>query len=194
MAPSTSITYGAPQFFKQGELFITSNTPVTLRARDNASGVTSTSYNADGGANNTYGSPFTVAGEGPHTLNFASIDCVKNQEDSKSSKVHVDNTPPVIYHHFSIDPVGTKTVDGNTVNVYPNYTRLYLGATDEKVGNDKIEYSINGEPWRPYSDPRSLDISELDKFTSEKVYTVKVRATDKLGNLSEATFQFAIEI
>lgn len=194
VAPSTSISYGSPQFFKQGELFITSNTPVTLRARDNASGVTSTSYNADGGTNNTYGSPFTVAGEGPHTLNFASIDCVKNQEVSKSSKVHVDNTPPVIYHHFSIDPVGTKTVDGNTVNVYPNYTRLYLGATDEKVGNDKIEYSINGEPWRPYSDPRSLDISELDKFTSEKVYTVKVRATDKLGNLSEATFQFAIEI
>jgi len=135
-----------------------------------------------------------VANEGPHSLNFKSIDCVKNEESNKTSKLHVDNTGPVIFNHFSIEAVGTKMADGKSINVYPNYTRLYLGATDEKVGNDKIEYRINGEDWRPYSDPRSLDISELDKFTTEKVYTVDVRATDKLGNLSEETFQFAIEI
>jgi hypothetical protein len=89
--------------------------------------------------------------------------------------------------------VGEKTVDGKTVKVYPNYTRLYLGATDVKVGTDKIEYSINGEAFRAYSSPRTLDISELDQFTSEKVYEVTVRAIDKLGNKSEQTFMFAIE-
>ncbi|MGB0978730.1 MAG: OmpL47-type beta-barrel domain-containing protein, partial [Croceimicrobium sp.] len=191
--PTTSISYGAPQFFKQGELFITSNTPVTLRARDNASGVVNTNYEIDNGGDKVYSSSFTVPNEGPHTLKFESTDCVKNQEAEKSSKVHVDNTGPEIYHHFSIEPVGTKSEGGKTINIYPNYTRLYLGATDEKVGTDVIEYSINGESFRPYSDPRSLDISELDKFTSEKVYTVQVRAVDKLGNKSEATFQFAIE-
>ncbi|MCR9153182.1 MAG: hypothetical protein NXI09_03675 [Bacteroidetes bacterium] len=191
--PTTSISYGAPQFFKQGELFITSNTPVTLRARDNASGVVNTNYEIDNGGDKAYSSSFTVPNEGPHTLKFESTDCVKNQEAEKSSKVHVDNTGPEIYHHFSIEPVGTKSEGGKTINIYPNYTRLYLGATDEKVGTDVIEYSINGESFRPYSDPRSLDISELDKFTSEKVYTVQVRAVDKLGNKSEATFQFAIE-
>jgi len=194
IAPTTSISYGSPQFFKQGELFITSNTPVKLTARDNASGVISTTYNTDGAGKSTYNAPFTVANEGPHSLNFKSIDCVKNEESNKTSKLHVDNTGPVIFNHFSIEAVGTKMADGKSINVYPNYTRLYLGATDEKVGNDKIEYRINGEDWRPYSDPRSLDISELDKFTTEKVYTVDVRATDKLGNLSEETFQFAIEI
>lgn len=193
VAPSTSISYGAPQFFKQGELFITSNTPVTLSARDNASGVDKTTYNTDGSGGGTYSSSFTVANEGPHTLNFQSVDCVKNQEASKSSKCHVDNTPPEIYHHFSIESVGEKSENGKTVKVYPNYTRLYLGATDVKVGTDKIEYSINGEPYRAYSSPRTLDISELDQFTSEKVYEVKVRATDKLGNQSETTFMFAIE-
>ena len=192
-APNTAISYGAPQFFKQGELYITSNTPVTLKATDNASGVVNTSYNIDGKNETTYTSSYTVAGEGKHTLNFKSKDCVNNMEASKSSKAHVDNTGPQIYHHFSIEPVGTKQMDGATVNIYPNYTRLYLGATDEKVGNDKIEYSMNGEEFRAYSDPRTLDISELDRFTSEKVYTVQVRATDKLGNLSEETFRFAIE-
>jgi len=191
--PSTSISYGYPQFFKQGELFITSNTPVTLKARDNASGVDQTSYTIDQNGNKVYSSSFTVPGEGQHTLGFGSVDCVKNDEADKTSKCHVDNTGPEIYHHFSIEPVGTKNVDGKTINVYPNYTRLYLGATDVKVGNDKIEYSINGETWRAYSDPRTLDISELNKFTVEQVYTVKVRATDKLGNLTEMTFQFAIE-
>jgi len=193
VAPSTSISYGAPQFFKQGELFITSNTPVSLRARDNASGVVNTNYEIDNGGDKAYSSSFTVPNEGPHTLKFESTDCVQNQEAEKSSKVHVDNSGPEIYHHFSIEAVGTKSVDGETINVYPNYARLYLGATDEKVGNDKIEYSINDEAFREYSSPRTLDISELDQFTSEKVYTVKVRAYDKLGNMSEATFQFAIE-
>jgi hypothetical protein len=193
IAPTTTISYGAPQFFKQGELFITSNTPVTLTARDNASGVDKTTYNTDGSGGGTYSSSFTVSNEGPHTLNFQSTDCVKNQEASKSSKCHVDNSPPEIYHHFSIEPVGEKTVDGKTVKVYPNYTRLYLGATDVKVGTDKIEYSINGEAFRAYSSPRTLDISELDQFTSEKVYEVTVRAIDKLGNKSEQTFMFAIE-
>lgn len=191
--PSTSITYGAPQFFKQGELFITSNTPVSLRARDNASGVVKTEYKIDQGSSNTYSSSFTVPNEGPHTLSFNSTDCVQNQESAKTSQVHVDNTPPVIYHHFSIDPIGTQTVDGKTINVYPNYTRMYLGATDELVGTAKIEYSINGEAFRAYSSSRTLDISELDKFTAEKVYTVTVRSEDKLGNQSEETFQFAIE-
>ncbi len=192
-APSTSISYGSPQFFKQGELFITSNTPVRLSARDNASGVVKTVYKIDNGSESTYSSAYTVPNEGPHTLNFKSTDCVNNEEAFKTSKAHVDNTPPVIYHHFSIEEVGTQSVDGKTVKVYPNYTRLYLGATDVKVGTDKIEYSINGEPFRYYSDPRTLDISELNKFTSEQVYTVKVKATDKLGNYSEETFQFAIE-
>lgn len=193
VAPSTSISYGAPQFFKQGELFITSNTPVSLKVRDNASGVENTSYKIDNGGTNNYSGTFTVPNEGPHTLSFNSTDCVNNQEASKSSKAHVDNTGPEIYHHFSIEPVGTKSVEGKTINVYPNYTRLYLGATDVKVGNDKIEYSINDEPFRAYSDPRTLDISELDKFTSEKVYKVMVKAADKLGNQSEETFMFAIE-
>ena len=191
-APNTSISYARPQFFKQGELFITSETPVTLTARDNASGVVATTYAIDGGTETTYNGPFTVPTEGPRTLTFQSKDCVQNMEGVKTSRVHVDNSGPSIFHHFSIEPVGKKTVDGAEVNLYPNYTRLYLGATDEKVGNDRIEYSINGEPFSAYSDPRTLDISELDKFTSEKIYTVEVRAFDKLGNKSEATFQFAI--
>lgn len=191
-APNTSISYGTPQFFKQGELFITSQTPVTLTARDNASGVVLTTYAIDGGNENTYGTAFTVPNEGPRTLTFKSKDCVQNTESVKTSRVHVDNSGPNIFHHFSIDPVGKKTIDGKEVNIYPNYTRLYLGATDEKVGNDRIEYSINGERFSAYSDPRTLDISELDKFTSEKIYNVDVRAYDKLGNMSEATFQFAI--
>ena len=78
------------------------------------------------------------------------------------------------------------------MNVYPNYTRLYLGATDQKVGTDKILYSIGKGKLVPYSSGSSLDISELNTFLKNKLYEVNVQAIDKLGNKSEKTIRFFV--
>lgn len=193
--PNSSIAYGDPKFFTRDTLFINESTNVRLRANDYESGVKETAYQVNGGSQETYQDPFNVSQEGYHTIKFWTTDRVNNEEDKKESHVFVDNTPPNIYHNFSIDPIGTKQKDGKTLKVYPNYTRLYLGATDEKSGNDKILYSMDGgKTYKAYSSPETLDISELDRFEEEKYYSVKVKAIDKLGNESQETFDFYVGI
>ena len=189
--PETWIKYGSPQFFKDGELFITSKTKVILNSKDGESGVQNTLYSIDTQAMKNYSS-FTVDGEGKHSINFYSTDNVNNTHEKRESKCHVDNTPPEIFHNFSIEPSGTKKDGGETLNVYPNYTRLYLGATDQKVGTDKILYSIGKGKLVPYSSGSSLDISELNTFLKNKLYEVNVQAIDKLGNKSEKTIRFFV--
>lgn len=186
-APETGIFYGSPQFFHRDTLFITSQTGVTLRFRDQHSGIKSTSYNIDGGSTNPY-SKFTIPGEGNHTVAFNSVDNVNNQEEQKTSKVFVDNTPPEIYINFSIEPIGKK--DG--LNIYPNYVRMYVGATDKHVGTDAVLYSIDDAPLTLYSSPTTLDISELDRFKKIKKYKVRIVSKDKLKNQSEKVVEFYV--
>ena len=189
--PQTWIKYGSPQFFKNGELFISKKTKVILNSKDSESGVKNTLYSIDSEAMKDYNS-FVVENEGKHVINFYSIDNVNNVHDERKSKCHVDNTPPEIFHNFSIEPSGTKNKKGENLNIYPNYTRLYLGATDEKVGTDKILYSIGDGKLVPYSSGSSLDISELNTFLKNKLYEVNIQAIDKLGNKSEKTIKFFV--
>lgn len=186
-APETGIDYGKPQFFSRGTLYITSQTPVTLQPRDRESGVKTTTYGIDGAATTSYSS-FTVPGEGEHTIHFKSTDNVNKQEVEKTSRVFVDNTPPDLYVNFSIDPIGKK--DG--LDVYPNYVRMFVGATDEFTGTEKVFYSVDDSEFALYSSPKTLDISELSRFQKNKKYKVVVKSEDKLGNASEETFEFYV--
>ncbi len=188
VAPSTGIVYGRPQFFTRDTLFINSTTRISLYPRDFQSGVQKTEYAIDGGSFVNY-ERFTIDKEGHHSIKFKATDRVNNEEQVKESLVYVDNTPPVIYHNFSIQPIGSR----DNMKLYPNYTRLYLGATDSKTGTARIMYSLNGgKTWKDYSSPYTLDISELNIFRKSKRYSVLVKAKDKLGNESEATIEFFV--
>ena len=192
VSPETGIKYSKPQFFARDTLFITSKTDLSLYATDRESGVIKTEYAVDGAAMKAY-SKFTIPTEGYHSTTFKSTDCVNNEESLKTSNCYVDNTAPTIYYNFSIESIGTKKKGGKTVNIYPNYSRLYLGATDDHVGTARILYDMKGgNSLIDYSSPQTLDISELNKFRNKKFYTVKVVSRDKLGNESEQLIEFYI--
>lgn len=186
-APETGIFYGSPQFFHRDTLFITSQTGVTLKYRDAHSGIQGTTYNIDGKGSKPY-TLFTVPGEGNHVLGFSSIDNVNNREEVKTSKVFVDNTPPEIFINFSIEPIGNK----GGLNIYPNYVRMFLGATDKHVGTEELMYAIDDAALSSYSSPRTLDVSELSRFKKRKKYSVRIVSKDKLGNQSEKTVEFYV--
>jgi hypothetical protein len=186
-APETGIFYGSPQFFHRDTLFITSQTPVTLKYRDAHSGIQTTSYSIDGAGMKAY-SKFTIPGEGNHSIGFQSVDRVNNREELKNSKVFVDNTPPNIFINFSIEPIGKK----GGLDIYPNYVRMFVGATDKHVGAEQVMYSIDDAPLSLYSSPTTLDVSELNRFKKRKKYSVRVVVKDKLGNEAEKTVEFYV--
>ena len=186
-APNTSIDYGKPQFFTRDTLFINQNTPITIIPRDKHSGVQSTTTSVNGELQ--AGNEFTIPSEGYKEIVFSSVDMVNNQEENKTSRVYVDNTPPEIFINFSLDNIGTE----ENLPVYPNYVRMFIGATDEKTGTKSIKYSIDGGSMTEYSSPRTLDISERDTFTESKVYNVMVETEDMLGNTSTKEHKFIVK-
>ena len=70
---------------------------VTLTAADaGRSGVAATYYAVDGGAKTTYSTPFSVTGQGHHTVTYWSVDGAANAEIAKAGYVNIDLTPPTI--------------------------------------------------------------------------------------------------
>ena len=190
VAPTTGISYGNPQFFSRDTLFVNKDTKIGLYATDYESGVKQIQYSTDGGSFTNY-SQFTIPAEGYHTIKFKTTDNVNNVETEKTSNVFVDNTAPKIYHNFSIEPVGSK----NGLSIYPNYTRLYIGATDDHVGTNTIKYSINDGPLTLYSSSTTLDVSERSRFLKKNIkYNVRIVVEDKLGNSSEETVEFYVGV
>ncbi|MFC2111182.1 hypothetical protein ACFLQ5_01880, partial [Bacteroidota bacterium] len=133
-----------------------------------------------------------ITNEGHHKINFNTTDRVNNKEQLKESEAFVDNTAPVIYTNYSIKSIGERSKGGKVYKIYPNYTRLYVGATDKHCGTHRIQYSVNGAAFRDYSSPYTLDISEVSHFRQKKFYTVVIKASDKLGNESSETINFFV--
>ena len=92
--------------------------------------------------------------------------------------------------NFSIKPTRQELVEGKTVNVYPPFVKLYIGATDKHCGTNSIFYSVDGGTKKNYNANGSPSSMEL--FKEEKIYSVEVEATDKLGNSNIETLQFKV--
>ena len=73
----------------------TTSQTVGLTGSDAQSGVSATYYTVDGGARQTYGAPFAVAGEGSHTVTYWSVDAGGNTEATHTGYVNIDVTAPV---------------------------------------------------------------------------------------------------
>jgi len=84
---------------------------VVLTATDNLSGVASTSYAVDNGAQQN-GTTLTLSSEGDHTVTFFSTDRAGNAEAAKTVHVKIDKTAPTIAHSFN--PLGYS--DGTWTN------------------------------------------------------------------------------
>ena len=121
------------------------------------------------GDTTTYEESFSLLSEGYKRIEFFSIDNVNNIESPKSGSAYVDNSPPEIFINFGLEQIGTES----GLAVYPNYVRMFWGATDDKTGTKEILYSINGSDYKAYSSPKTIDLSERGAFSSSKKYEVK---------------------
>lgn len=178
--PDISHRLVGPKFEAAGVQYISPRTQVQVVGRDPESGLQYLSYSVDGAnAETTYDSAFTISTTGEHTIELFGYDNVNNRNIGSTS-VFVDATPPQIYENFSTQAI--RNEDG--LPLYPPYVKLFLAATDDIVGNDRIYYRINGGNEVLYSKP----IGPLKK--NEK-YTVSIRAIDMVGN--ESTHEIAFK-
>ncbi|MGW0201680.1 OmpL47-type beta-barrel domain-containing protein [Nonomuraea sp. NPDC003201] len=148
---------------------------VTLTASDTESGVETVEYALDGGAFTAYSAPVTVNEVGAHTVRYRATDKAGNTSDPGTTTFTVvappgqDTTPPQV----TAQVAGDRNDDGN----YVGSATVTLTATDAGSGVDKVEYSLDGQPYAVYAQPLPV--------TQPGAHTVAYRATDKAGNTSD---------
>ena len=91
--PITTATFAPPTV----NGWFPANPMVTLTAADRSGlGIASTSYRVDGGSWQTYTAPFTITGDGTHTLEVTSTDNFGDIEQTHAYTVKIDTTKPSI--------------------------------------------------------------------------------------------------
>jgi hypothetical protein len=95
---TTAPTTTAPGLSAAANPAWTNKDRLSLTASDDLSGVAATYYTVDGGAQQTYSAPFTLA-DGPHTVTYWSIDKAGNVEAPHSGYVRIDTIGPTTLAH-----------------------------------------------------------------------------------------------
>ncbi len=178
--PTLTHTLSGPNFTTRDTLFVNKNTKITLRGRDAEAGLNRIEYSIDGSAQADYKEPFKIQDEGVHIITYTGYDNVENTS-SASLLVKVDNTGPSISYEYSTPVVGNS--DGK--KEFPKYVILFLSGSDKVVGLEDIKYGFNESPQKHYTAPIT-DFASGDK-------TVKLIASDKLGNKTEETLRFIVK-
>ncbi|MGN9909211.1 OmpL47-type beta-barrel domain-containing protein [Phytohabitans sp. LJ34] len=148
---------------------------VTITATDTESGVDSVEYSLDGGAYADYTAPVTVNTVGQHTVSYRATDAAGNTSAVQSVSFTVvapqqDTTAPTV----NATVAGNR--DGN--GAYVGAATVTVTATDAGSGVDRVEYSLDGQPYAAYTAPVTVN--------QPGQHTVSYRATDKAGNTSTA--------
>ena len=92
-APTTTITGTSNEW-------INGSVTVGLSASDALSGVSTTTYSVNGGAEQT-GTSVTLSAEGEHTLSYGSSDKAGNAEARRTVRVRIDKSAPTMRHRFT---------------------------------------------------------------------------------------------
>jgi outer membrane protein assembly factor BamB len=140
---------------------------VTLTASDDASGVGGTFYTIDGGATQTYASPFNISAGGIHSINYWSVDAVGNSEHQQSLTVQIDVTAPTTV----ISPSGTAGNNG----WYSSSVTVSLTASDnDQAGVATTYYSVDNGVTQTYAAPFT--------FSSSGTHSILCWSVDSVGN------------
>jgi len=185
-SPTTRYQFQGPSVFEQNTHIISRNTKIKLLYSDAGAGIKETKYQLDKEPVKKYSTPMTVAADGEHQLNYFSFDQVNNQEKAKQLKFTVDNVAPQIFVHFSVGRTDTLKTDDTKEEyyVYPKNCMIFVGATDQMAGVDKIWYTINNNR-QLYTTPITV--------SDPGIYRITIQVSDKVRNVTQKQLLFAIK-
>ena len=156
--PTTAIAWDGPNVTTPA-LFVTSATIFSLTALDRSGEGLTTYYRLDG-TWTAYAGPFPLAAEGPHLIEYWSVDGLGGEETPQLLAVTVDHSPPE-----TTLSAGNRTGDRVTVS---------LAAVDAGVGLAYIQYHLGDGSWTTYAGPFTL--------AGYGTHNVTYRAVDRLDH------------
>jgi hypothetical protein len=191
--PVSAYKTTGPVYQERTDVYITKDSRVEFSSTDDASGVSKIEYysivNPDDAPHPmVYTGPVAFPTEARRLVRFWGTDKVNNRETDKALVLITDNTPPVIFANFSLDPNAPGSESNGTqggVPVYRRFTNLFLGAQDNASGVKKITYALNGAKEVEYHTPVV--------FEQEGTFDMLIRAEDNLGNISTKSLHFVIK-
>lgn len=184
-APRLTHEFTGDSYLSRDTIFINTNTKIHLLGSDSESGLKSINYKLNGSNDSIYQAPFSISEAGLQEINMVGYDNVNNSNNHRFF-FYVDSQSPEINTAFSIAPYSSKIIDGETIPILPQQTQLFITATDDKIGLDKIQYSINQQQDKTYQ-------RAISGFTPDQLHTVTIEVTDKLGNQSTKTIKFLVK-
>ena len=163
-APTTQITTGGigANGWYRGPV------QVGLTATDPEAGVNVTMYRVDGGPTMVYGAPFTVSGEGQHTVLYWSNDKLNHTEAQNSATIRIDSTLPTVQNSFT-GPLGGS-------GYYIGPVQFTMTGTDNLSGLANIYYQVDGGATLVYSSPFTIGV--------DGNHSVDYWSVDVAGNVS----------
>ncbi len=142
---------------------------VAESATDTWSGVASLKYILDGALSTAYSSPFTISGEGVHTVDHQATDKAGNVETITTTSFGIDTVPPIT----------TAQVSGPQTNTwYTANPSLVLNAVDATSGVASTAYQIDGNAPHIYGGTVPLN--------GDGTHVIRYASVDNAGNLESA--------
>lgn len=185
-APTTTLSIGTPKHTAGADIYINSNTLITLTATDGSlgSGIEYIEYRIDAGSWTPYSTAFQVYGtDGSHTIYYRSKDNLGTTESTKNQVIILDNTPPEITLTIGSPKYGTTPL------WVTSDTLFTISITDSGVGPNYIQYSLDSvSPYNTayvtYTAPFTLPGTESD---IGRHVTINMAAYDLLNNMNSAS-------
>ncbi|MFN4216110.1 MAG: OmpL47-type beta-barrel domain-containing protein [Brevinematales bacterium] len=173
-APETKIATDKKVVAIGDALYVGKDTAFTIVANDRYSGVKRVEYAIGKGDFESYKTAFALpAQNGLHTIRYKATDNVGNVSEVKTYTVYLDLNAPKV--ELSIDPAAFER-DG--VKYVPAGARVSVQASDAETGIAEVLYSLDNAEYVAYNFPVVL---------SAGTHTIKVKAIDLVGNVSEET-------
>jgi hypothetical protein len=167
---------------------------ITLNRSDALSGVQSTSFRVDNGTTQVYNAPFTVGGNGTHTISFSSVDHAGNAEATVPQTFKIDAQPPTLT--LTASPNIVRSSKKKLVVQISGRLSDALSGFDSTGGQYSVvdEYGISQPSGTlsfaadgTYRTALPLQGSSEKRDRDGRIYTITARGRDRAGNSVVAT-------